>query len=455
MSLIDRLGEILGEDGILLGADVRARPNHSWGRGSCPARAILRPKSTEELSRAMALCFEHEQPVIPWGGLSGLVDGISCAKNDIAVSLERMNVIETIDTMAGTMRVQAGAIVQNIQQAAEDAGWMFAVDFGARGSAQIGGAISTNAGGNSVVRYGMMREQILGLEVVLADGTVCSSLNEMLKNNAGYDLKQLFIGSEGTLGIVTRAVLRLRPAPRSVQTAFLAVDRFSDLTTLLKFVATEFEGKLSAFEVMWNNHYRLLQEISDRHREFLPSHYPFYVLLEQEGADERRSGAQFEDVLETVMKQDGVADALVAKSHQQRKELWAMRDDVEAIVKALDPVVVFDVSLPLRHIEEYLQTVEEQLMVELPEARLVSFGHLGDSNVHLAVGPANDRRIVENIVYGKLADVDGSISAEHGIGLEKRQFLAQSRSDVELGLMRTIKGALDPKNLLNPGKVFE
>ena len=230
MDLIEAITRIVGPNSVLRGDDVTARPNYSWGVGSCPARAIVRPASTEELSRVMALCHEHRQTIVPWGGLSGLVNGITCAAEDIVISLERMGEIEHLDADAGTLTVQSGAILQHVQEAAADAGWLFAVDFGARGSAQIGGMIGTNAGGNSVVRYGMMREQVLGLEAVMADGTIVSSMNEMLKNNAGYDIKHLFIGSEGTLGIVTRAVLRLRPAPRTVQTAFVAPVSYTHLT---------------------------------------------------------------------------------------------------------------------------------------------------------------------------------------------------------------------------------
>ena len=214
--LLKSIEDIVGERGLLTGEDVSGRPNRSWGQGNCPARAIVRPASTAELSQVMRLCSEAGQPVVPWGGLTGLVDAITCNPEDLVLSFERMHAIEHIDSEAGTMVVQAGAVLQNVQEAAEEAGWQFAVDFGARGTAQIGGMVGTNAGGNSVVRYGMMREQVLGLEAVLADGTVISSMNEMLKNNAGYDIKHLFIGSEGTLGIVTRAVLRLRPAPATV-----------------------------------------------------------------------------------------------------------------------------------------------------------------------------------------------------------------------------------------------
>ncbi|KAA1189452.1 FAD-binding oxidoreductase [Pseudohalioglobus sediminis] len=454
MDITNAISEIVGPKGMLLGDDVNSRPNYSWGLGNCPARAIVRPASTDELSRVMALCNGQQQTIVPWGGLTGLVNGITCTEDDIAISLERMNAIEHIDAEAGTMTVQAGAVLQNVQDAAAEAGWQFAVDFGARGSANIGGMVATNAGGNSVVRYGMMREQVLGLEAVLADGTVISSMNEMLKNNAGYDLKHLFIGSEGTLGIVTRAVLRLRPAPRTVQTAFVALSCFEDVSGLLRRLGTELEGKLSAFEVMWRNHYAFMTEETGKHQAFLPTNYPFYVLVESEGADEEREAEQFMTVLGTLMEEGHVADAVICQSAQQAAQIWAMRDDVDTLIHAVFPPAVFDISLPIREMEAYVSGVEEELGERFPEAKLVCFGHLGDGNIHFGIGPAHDKHAIETVVYERLGKVNGSISAEHGIGLEKREFLPHSRSADEIALMQTMKRALDPQNLLNPGKVL-
>jgi FAD/FMN-containing dehydrogenase len=452
--LIGQIGEIVGERGLLLGDDVSARPNRSWGQGSCPAKAIVRPASTEELSRVMRLCHDCGQTVVPWGGLTGLVDGITCEPDDLVVSLERMNAIEHIDDQAGTMTVQAGAVLQTVQDAAMEAGWLFAVDFGARGTANIGGMIATNAGGNSVVRYGMMREQVLGLEAVLADGTVISSMNEMLKNNTGYDLKQLFVGSEGTLGIVTRAVLRLRPQARSVQTAFVALDSFSDVSGLLRRLGVELEGKLSSFEVMWRNFYHFMTEESGKHQAVLPADHPYYVLLESEGADAEREQEQFMAVLGALMEEGHIADAVICQSGQQASQLWEMRDDVENLVHAINPPAIFDVSLPIREMEAYIDGLDAVLQERFPGMRLISFGHLGDGNIHLGIGPVQDKHAVETLVYERLGQVNGSVSAEHGIGLEKREFLTHSRSQAEMAVMRAIKQALDPGNILNPGKIF-
>ncbi len=452
--LLEQIKSVVGESGLLVGDDVRARPNEAWGQGECPAKAIVRPRSTDELAEVMRLCHGAGQTVVPWGGLTGLVNGTRCEPQDIALSVERMNRVEHLDENAGIMTVQAGVPLQTVQEAAQEAGWLFPMDLGARGSATIGGTIATNAGGNNVVRYGMMREQVLGLEAVLADGTVLSSMNEVLKNNTGYDLKHLFIGSEGTLGIVTRAVLRLRPRQPAVQTAFVAMDDFTAVYKLLNHLGVALEGKLSAFEVMWNNHYRLLVEESERHPAVLPPTYPYYVLLESTGSVQEREEEQFMEILGELLEQGLIADAVIAQSEGQSQALWQMRDDVEAFVLALYPLSAFDVSLPIRYMEEYVSRVEKSLAADHPDARMVVFGHLGDGNIHLGIGPHQDKAAIDCIVYDNLQAFTGSVSAEHGIGLEKKDYLDRSRSDIEIAVMRQLKNALDPAGLLNPGKVL-
>ena len=254
---------------------------------------------------------------------------------------------------------------------------------------------------------------------------------------------------------MTRAVLRLRPAPRTVQTAFVALACFEDVAGLLKRLGTEFEGKLSAFEVMWRNFYHYMTEESGKHQAFLPADYPYYVLLESEGADPEREEQQFMTVLGNLMEEGHIADAVIAQSGQQAAQLWEMRDDVETLVHAVHPAAIFDISLPIREMENYINELEAALAEKFPAARLISFGHLGDGNIHLGIGPAEDKHAVETMVYEILGRVNGSISAEHGIGLEKREFLPHSRSAAEIALMKSVKTALDPKNLLNPGKIFQ
>ncbi|HEX4158882.1 MAG TPA: FAD-binding oxidoreductase [Rhizomicrobium sp.] len=453
--LVDQFKTLLGDGAVLEGAEAAAAAQSNWSRLGTP-RAVLRPASTADVSRILHICDANRQPVIPWGGKTGLVEGAN-AEGAFALSLERMNRIEAIDPAGGTMTVEAGCILQNVAEAAEVEGLFFPLDLGARGSATIGGNISTNAGGNRVIRYGMTREMVLGLEAVLADGMVVSSLNRLIKNNAGYDLKQLFIGAEGTLGVVTRAVLRLRPRPGSHAVALAAVDRFDLLPRLLRHVERGLAGQLSAFEVMWEDFYRLVTTAPAKGRAPLAYGHRHYVLVEQLGGDEAADMMQFERVLGEAIEQQMIADAVIAKSEAERHAIWSLRDDVAQCLRNR-PIFTFDVSLPIMEMENYLDAVRDALQTRWPGTlSLMIFGHLGDCNLHLiiGVGDAGARDDVEAVVYGSLAGRSGSISAEHGIGLEKRNYLPLSRSADEIALMRRLKRALDPHNILNPGKIFE
>ena len=397
--------------------------------------------------------------MIPVGGNTGLVEGATADTGDVMVSLERMTAIEELDETACTMTVQAGVPLHTVQERAAEAGLMFPVDFGARGSAQIGGAISTNAGGNAVIRYGMMREQVLGLEAVLADGTIVSSMNRLLKNNAGYDLKQLFIGTEGTLGIVTRAVLRLRPALLSRNTAIVAIDDYVNVPRLLKMLGSSLGGALSAYEVLWKDFYDTVVVNRNRHQAPVAAGHPWYVLIEARGGDQQSDDARFQVALEEALEDGLIVDAAFASSAKQREAMWAIRDDIDGLAEILDPVMAFDVSLPIADTADYAAAVNKRLLARWPETfRCTTFGHLGDNNLHflLTVGSESHEEQTEvmRIIYDELRPYRGSISAEHGIGLEKRPFLDVSREPTEVELMRTLKAALDPKGILNPGRVF-
>ena len=459
-SLVDRLTAALGADAVLTGDDVTARPTSWTVRTPMSAAAIVRPRNTQEVADVMRICHEAGQSVVPLGGNSGLVDGTRSTASDIMLSLERMNEIESVDVAGATMTVQAGVVLQAAKERAEQERLMLAMDFGARGSAVIGGCISTNAGGNGVIRYGMMREQVLGLEVVLADGTVLSSMNRMLKNNAGYDLKQLFIGTEGTLGIVTRAVLRLRPEQRSQNTALVAVADYGAVPQLLQHLGSTLGGSLSAFEVLWADFYETVLGSSDRHQAPLATGHPFYVLLEARGGNQEADEVRFQAALGEALESELIIDASVASSLAQREALWAIRDDIPTLTEALDPMIVFDVSLPISVAAEYAENVHATLRERWPTSyRGTTFGHLGDGNLHflLTIGSddAAEHRAVLDIVYGELQPYGGSISAEHGVGIEKRPYLHLSRGDTEIDMMRRLKQALDPKGILNPGKIFE
>jgi FAD/FMN-containing dehydrogenase len=448
--------DIVGPDGVLTGDDVRAR-SVSWADHSpCQALAIVRPANTEQVSRVLAACNAARQPVVPMGGLTGLVRGCVAGPGEVALSLERMHAIEAVDPIGRTITLEAGVPLQVVQDEAERHGLLYPVDFGARGSAHIGGSVATNAGGNGVIRYGMTRDSVLGLEAVLADGTVISSMNRMIKNNAAYDLKQLFIGSEGTLGVITRLVLRLREAPRSTQTALVGCTNFSGVTSLLKHMDASLGGSLAAFEVMWNEFFRLVTTPPSKGTAPLSQDYPYYVLIESSGGDEARDQAQFEESLGAAIESGLVADAVIATSKAQRESIWALRDDVEQLFRMGMPVT-FDVSLPVGAMESYVADALGRLEKEWPAYRRFVFGHLGDGNLHFIVAGPPSREAkhgIERCVYEPLQARSGSVSAEHGIGLEKQPWLPLSRSPAELALMRQIKRALDPNGILNPGRVL-
>ncbi|MCW5730094.1 MAG: FAD-binding oxidoreductase [Alphaproteobacteria bacterium] len=457
--LLARLGEILGPGGLLTGAEVTGRRAGPWaGSGTILAKAIARPRETAQVAAVMKLCHEARQPVIPFGGLTGLVHGTASGPDDLLLSLELMNQIEHVDPVGRTMQVQAGCLLQRIQEAAEHEGLLFPLDLGARGSCTIGGNVSTNAGGNRVIRFGMTRELVLGLEAVLADGTVISSMNSMLKNNAGFDLKQLFIGTEGVLGIVTRLVLRLREAPASQNTAFVAFADFPSVTAFLKHVDRRLGGNLSAFEVLWRDVYDLLTSPPATGRPPLERGAPFYALVESLGGDQESDDIRFTAALEAALESGLIVDAAIARNLAERNAMWGIRDDVGQFQR-FAPVTGFDVSLPIRDMDAYGETLARGIRARWPEGRVWIFGHLGDGNLHVVVGVGSadeeTKRAVDEIVYRPLAALGGSVSAEHGIGLDKKPHLGLSRNAEEITLMRRLKAMLDPRNILNPGKVLE
>jgi FAD/FMN-containing dehydrogenase len=457
-ALLDALGQILGDGGLLSSDEAAERAAGVWSPQPLQALALARPRTTQEVASVVRLCHEHRVSVVTHGGLTGLVHGADSSAEQLVLSLERMRAIEHIDPVQRTATVQAGVTLQALQEALEDHGLAFPLDLGARGTATLGGNAATNAGGNRVIRYGMMRDMVLGLEVVLADGSVVSSMNTLIKNNSGYDLKHLFIGSEGTLGVITRLVLRLREAPASSSMALVATQDFAGVAALLKHMDHALGGGLSAFEVMWRDFYRLVTTAPAQNSPPLEQDYPYYVLIEALGADAEQDGERFQAALEGAFEQDYIADAVLALSSTECQKLWALRDDVEQTFRHGVPVV-FDVSLPIACMEDYITGIREKLAAQLPDSYLWVFGHLGDGNLHVLVqtaagdAPAH-RAAIETIVYTPLAAIGGAISAEHGIGLEKKPYLHLSRSAEEIALMQCVKQALDPANLLNPGKVL-
>lgn len=456
--LIEAIRAVLASGDILLGADVTGRAAGVWRTDTIEALAIVRPTSTAEIAAVMKVCHARGQRVVVHGGLTGLVHAADTGPGDLIISTERMNRIEELDQLGRTMTVQAGVPLQQIHEAAEMAGLMFPVDLGARGSCQIGGNVSTNAGGLRVIRYGMTRDNVLGLEAVLADGTIVSSLNHMLKNNSGYDLKHLFIGSEGTLGIVTRLVLRLRTSLPARHTALVAFPRFDAVLRFLSYLDGALSGNLSAYEVMWPDFFLYQRaKIGGAAAQMAPEH-PFYAIVETLGADQTREAETFEAALTSAHERGMLSDAIIAKSESERAAIWRIRDEVEHLFE-LGAMIFFDVSLQTPSMADYVADVRRRLAAQPFDAKFFSFGHLGDGNLHFGVaagtGTEGHRQAIEAAVYEPLAKLGGAVSAEHGIGLEKKAWLGISRSPEELALMRRLKQALDPSGILNPGKVFD
>ncbi len=457
-SLAEELKAIVGAAGFLDGdvaRDWRVPPFPNAPKRA--ALAIVRPASTEEVSRVLKHCNAAGQRVIMAGGLTGLVHGADSGAGDIILSLERMNRIRSIDLANRTMIAEAGVIIQTLQEAAEAQGLLYPVDWGARGSAMLGGSLATNAGGNRVIRFGMTRDRVLGIEAVLADGTVIDNLSSLIKNNAGYDLKNLLIGSEGTLAVITAAVLRLSEKPVSQCVALVSAGSFGDVTSLLRRVDQALGGQLSAFEVMWRESYEVLTGSPEMSRAPKLAPAPYTVLIEAMGPDAARDQEQFEAALEGALEAGMISDAVIAKSDSEVHAIWGIRDNVFSFA-AHWPIFTFDVSLPIGAMETYIAQLRTALDAAFPGGRLFVFGHLGDGNLHLIVAPgvgdAAARAKVEALVYQPLKALRGSVSAEHGIGLEKRDWLSATRGPHEISLMRQIKQVFDPNNILNPGRVL-
>jgi FAD/FMN-containing dehydrogenase len=459
-AIVAALTHVLGVDEVTTGDGIDARYLRDWVSAlstGLPA-ALVRPRTVEQVSAALRVCHDLNVAVVPQGGRTGLVGGATPLAGSVVISMDRFTGIEDLDTAGATMTVRAGTALQTVQEAAEQAGLFFPLDLGARGSCQIGGNVATNAGGNRVIRYGMTRDLVLGLEVVLADGTIVTSLNTLIKNNAGLDVRHVFIGSEGTLGVITRVVLRLYPAPRSTCTALVAVPTYARVVLLLRHAQAALGGTLSAFEMMWPDYYTLMTTRVPGMPQPLPLGSEAYVLIEALGSEPAPDLARFERMLESATEQEWVADAVIAQSAADARAFWQVRDASGEFPRLGWPSKGFDIGIPTRGLGAFVEACRAALCARWPSAQTAFFGHIGDSNLHLHVKVTDGDQPqdeINAIVYGQVREWAGTISAEHGIGTVKRPYLGHSRTPAEIAVMRTLKHALDPKGIMNPGKILD
>lgn len=462
--LTTTLREALGDGAVLTTSEETAAYTTDWtGKFSGTALAVVRPGDTAGVAATVRLCAEAGVAVVPQGGNTGLVGGgvPDASGQQVVLSLERMRGVRDVDPDAGTITVEAGAVLHSVQEAAREAGRLFPLSLGSEGSCTVGGTISTNAGGTAVLRYGMMRDLVLGLEVVLPDGRVWDGLRPLRKDNTGYDLKQLFIGAEGTLGIVTAAVLRLLPATPRHATALIALPDVAAAVALLPSLHRHGGGLLTGWELVNRTALDLVLTHLPGARDPFAERHEWYGLVELAGTSDDvddRLGAALEDAAE----QELLVDAVVASSPAQRTSLWMLREGVSEAQKSEGATVKHDVTLPIGSLPCFVADVGPRLEALLPGVRLVTYGHVGDGNLHynLSAPPGDDQALLDaaerltSAVYDVVAGLDGSISAEHGLGVLKRDAVAAHKSEVELDLMRRVKQALDPARVMNPGKVL-
>lgn len=460
MEVISQLTAKLGPDKIITGDDLKDRYTHVWSMDTpLVAKALILPNNTKDISIICEVCNKYKQPIIVHGGLTNLVGATTANIDQIVVSLEKLDQIIEVDQVGRNMTVEAGVLLENIHNAADGQDLLFPLNFGAKGSAQIGGCISSNAGGMRVIKYGMTRNQILGLEAVLADGTIISSMKKIIKDNSGYDIKQFFIGAEGTLAIITKAVLRLREKPSSRNCAFIGFDDFKMVVNFLKYIDKALGGKLSCYEVLWKSTYMALTSPPSQLSPPLSYQYKYYVLIEALGGAVDEDSSHFSSALQTALEKELILDAAIANSASDLSWFFNIREDVGVLKSGKGFDQHFDISLPISEIGDYVETTLNVLNGLEKVIIAYAFGHLADGNIHFIVMKESEdfdlKEMINKVVYGPLEEFNGSVSAEHGIGLDKKAYLHLSRSVAEIDTMKHLKRALDPNNILNPGRIFD
>jgi FAD/FMN-containing dehydrogenase len=467
MTLIAELTEVLGAAHVLTGADRAGHIGDWTGKYTADPVAVVRPASTEQVAACLRLAAKHGVDVVPISGRTGLVGG-AMTRGGLMISTERMNRIREIRPEARIAVVEAGVILDSLHQAAEAEGLYFPLWFGARGSAMIGGVLSTNAGGSNVLRYGSTRALCLGLEVVLADGRVLNLMSELHKDNSGYDLRNLFIGAEGTLGIITAAVMKLVPRPKAYATATLAARSLPDALVLLNRLREATGGAVEAFEYMPETYMRRLHEARPDIRQPFTPRQKVNILVEVGAVAPRdampnQAGevpviALLEDVLAEMLEAGMVLDAEIAQNETQRRAMWERRELAAEVTFDRTPAIDTDIAVPVDKVDAFLQRMAARLPALDPGAEDICVAHLGDGNVHYTVFPTRDDPALYDLVVSAVEDeveaLRGSFSAEHGVGLSKRASMARRKDPVALDVMRSLKAALDPDNRMNPGKIL-
>ncbi len=466
MMLLQRLRDIAGAPHVLTAPEDTAPYLTDWRRRfTGRAHAVVLPSNVSEVSALVSVCAEQRVPIVPQGGNTGLVGGATPSESGdaIVLSLKRMKRVREIDAINGTITVEAGCVLHEVQQAAHDAGRLFPLSLAAEGTATIGGNLSTNAGGTQVLRYGNARELALGLEVVLPSGEIWNGLRGLRKDNTGYDLRDLFIGAEGTLGVITAACLKTFPLPRAQVTALFALDAVAPALALLALAQTVTGPTLTAFEFFSDVCMQLVaRHFPDQRSPFGRTH-PQYVLLQlSDHEDEQHAAALLQALAEQALDKRLIADAVIAQSAAQSHALWKLRELISEAQAREGKNIKHDISVPISSIARFIDETDTLLSRRFPGVRMVTFGHLGDGNLHYNVSAPPDiaeerffaqQPAIYECVHDQVTRFSGSISAEHGIGQLKRDENARYKSAVEMNLMRAIKRTLDPLNIMNPGKV--
>ncbi len=463
------LAQIVGANHVLTDADAKPFLTDWRGKFSGQAKAVVRPKNTQEVAAVVKWCYGHQVPIIPQGGNTSLVGGAvpNQSGDGIVLLMTRMNQIEETDLDNDTITLGAGCVLQDVQEHAFKNNRLFPLSLGAEGSCTIGGNLATNAGGTQVIRYGNMRSLTLGLEVVGANGAVWDGLRGLRKDNTGYALRDLFIGSEGTLGIITKATIQLFPLPAAQCTAMVAIASIEEALQLLKLVKRGFGPALTGFEIMSKQTLQMVEQaFTNQHIPFSNSSKtaPWFGLIELSDSESAEHGQQqFENILGQALSDNLIQDAAIANNLTQSKAFWHLRDSISLAQNQAGKSIKMDITIPISRIPEFIRQTDQILQEKFPGIVNLSFGHLGDGNIHYNVGGSdnfNDADIVNaeasvyELVHQQVYAFNGSISAEHGIGQLKNQALRQYKSPIEMQMMRAIKDTLDPQGIFNPGKIF-